>query len=121
MNTNTTTIRRGDIFFAELPEVEGSVYHSFRPILIISNNMNNTHSKTITAIPMTSRLSKNHLPTHVYIEGRKNGLPKDSIIMAENISNYSVTILRKWIGSIPENSTEMRAIEKAVKIQIAVD
>ena len=37
------TIRRGDIYYAELNPVVGSEQGGTRPVLIISNNMGNRH------------------------------------------------------------------------------
>lgn len=50
-----TQIKRGQIYYCDIPKTAGSVYHSMRPVLIISNNKNNLHSKCITAIPLTTR------------------------------------------------------------------
>lgn len=58
-----TNIKRGQIYFCDIPKTAGSVYHSMRPVLIISNNVNNHYSGCVTAIPLTSR-NKTTLPTH---------------------------------------------------------
>ncbi|MBR5321697.1 MAG: type II toxin-antitoxin system PemK/MazF family toxin [Clostridia bacterium] len=125
----TTHISRGQIYFAEIPKTTGSIYFGRRPILVLSNNLNNKYSKNLTCIPCTSRLDnsrggkKKDLPTHVYIpQGKgRTGLAKDTIVMCENICNYSVDILCEYIGMIDENSEEMRKIENAVRIQLAID
>ncbi len=41
------TIKRGDIYYAELNPVVGSEQGGTRPVLIISNNMGNRHSPTV--------------------------------------------------------------------------
>ena len=97
-------------------------------MLVLSNNLNNKFSKTITAIPCTTRVDISHggkkkdLPTHVYIPSTKGGtgLTRDTIVMCENICNYSVEILMECIGEIDESSELMREIEKAVQIQIGI-
>ena len=121
-----TRIARGKIFFADIPKTVGSCYFGKRPILVISNNLNNRYSKTITALPCSSRLDnsrggkKKTLPTHVYIPSGKGGtgLTRDTIVMCENICNYSVDILEECIGEVDEEM--MREIEKAVQIQIGI-
>lgn len=121
-----TRIARGKIFFADIPKTVGSCYFGKRPILVISNNLNNRYSKTITALPCSSRLDnsrggkKKTLPTHVYIPSTKGGtgLTRDTIVMCENICNYSVDILEECIGEVDEEM--MREIEKAVQIQIGI-
>lgn len=126
-------ISRGQIFFADIPKTVGSAFFGRRPILVLSNNLNNKFSRTITGIPCstkggTTRIGndgrkKKDLPTHVYIPSTKGGtgLTRDTIVMCENICNYSVDILQECIGHIDENSEEMRKIEKAVLIQLAID
>ena len=126
-------ISRGQIFFADIPKTVGSAFFGKRPILVLSNNLNNKFSRTITGIPCstkggTTRIGndgrkKKDLPTHVYIPSTKGGtgLTRDTIVMCENICNYSVDILQECIGQIDENSEEMRKIEKAVLIQLAID
>lgn len=126
-------ISRGQIFFADIPQTVGSAFFGKRPILVLSNNLNNKFSRTITGIPCstkggTTRIGndgrkKKDLPTHVYIPSTKGGtgLTRDTIVMCENICNYSVDILQECIGQIDENSEEMRKIEKAVLIQLAID
>ena len=100
-----TRIARGKIFFADIPRSVGSCFYGKRPILVISNNMNNRFSKTITAIPCSTKggttgsrndgRKKKDLPTHVYIPSTKGGtgITRDTIVMCENICNYSVDIL----------------------------
>ena len=67
----TMMISRGDIYMAKLQSDEdnGSLQEGRRPILIISNDLANKHSPVVTIVPLTSKLRKNPLPTHVLIEG----------------------------------------------------
>ena len=130
-----TRITRGKIFFADMPRSVGSCFYGKRPILVISNNMNNRFSQTITGIPCSTKggttgsgttgsgndgRKKKDLPTHVYIPSTKGGtgLTRDTIVMCENICNYSVDILEECIGEVDEEM--MREIEKAVQIQIGI-
>jgi len=64
-------VRRGDTYMARLQSDEdgGSLQEGRRPILIISNDLANKHSPVVTIVPITSKLRKNPLPTHVLIEG----------------------------------------------------
>ena len=59
------TIKRGDIYYAELNPVIGSEQGGTRPVLIISNDIGNKHSPTVIIAPITSRIhTKAKLPTH---------------------------------------------------------
>ena len=60
-----TSVRRGDIFYADLSPVVGSEQGGVRPVLIIQNDMGNRHSPTVIAAAITSQLNKAKLPTHI--------------------------------------------------------
>ena len=79
------TIKRGDIYYAELNPVIGSEQGGTRPVLIISNDIGNKHSPTVIIAPITSRVhTKAKLPTHTLIKDF-DGLDKNSIILFEQI------------------------------------
>lgn len=108
--------RNGDIFMAELAEQdEGSLQTGSRPVLIISNNKANQHSPVITVIPLTSRLGKNRLPTHVLIQ--RCGLPKPSIALAEQITSINKSRLKEKMGSIHQTVYADR-VRQAIGIQL---
>lgn len=113
-----TNIKRGQIYFCDIPKTAGSVYHSMRPVLIISNNVNNHYSGCVTAIPLTSR-NKTILPTHVRLH-TDCGVQRESIAMCENVCNYSKESLRDLVCEIDVNSEVMKQIERALLIQIGM-
>ena len=47
------TIKRGDIYYAELNPVIGSEQGGTRPVLIISNDIGNKHSPTVSLSPLS--------------------------------------------------------------------
>ena len=114
-----TQIKRGQIYYCNIPKTAGSVYHSRRPVLVISNNRNNFFSRCITGIPLTAKLGKNSLPTHVTIH-TDCGVRRESIAMCENVCNYSKESLSDFICEIDENSEVMKQIEKALLIQVGM-
>ncbi len=48
------TIERGDIYLAALDPVIGREIAKTRPVVVVSNNLNNKHGGTITVLPLTS-------------------------------------------------------------------
>ena len=79
------TIKRGDIFYAELNPVIGSEQGGTRPVLIISNDIGNSHSPTVIIAAITGRTqTKAKLPTHTEVKDCDK-LDKDSIILLEQI------------------------------------
>ena len=47
------TIKRGDMFYADLSPVVGSEQGGIRPVLIIQNDMGNKYSPTVIAAAIT--------------------------------------------------------------------
>ena len=78
-------IRRGDIFYADLSPVVGSEQGGIRPVIVLQNDIGNKYSPTVIMAAITSQINKAKLPTHIEISGDKNGLPKDSVILLEQI------------------------------------
>lgn len=110
-------IKRGDIFYADLDPVVGSEQGGIRPVLIVQNNVGNKYSPTLVVLPIST--AKNHyLPTHIYIQGSK-ALPRNSIVLAEQIRTIDRYRLREYVGSLDKEI--MDEINKAMKISIGVD
>lgn len=108
--------RKGDIFWAELGEnAEGSLQAGARPVLVVSNDKANEFSPVITVIPITSKMVKAKLPTHVLIEAC--GLKKPSIALAEQITSINKDRLDRKIGSI-QRTVYAGLVRKAIQIQL---
>ncbi len=112
------TIRRGDIFYAELNPVIGSEQGGTRPVLIISNDIGNRHSPTVIVAAITSRVhTKTKLPTHIAVKDYE-GLSKDSIILLEQIRTIDKKRLQEYIGILPLN--QMARVDKALAISLCI-
>ena len=75
VNTMTEpSVKRGDIFYADLSPVVGSEQGGTRPVLIVQNDTGNRHSPTVIAAAITSQTGKARLPTHINIAGGSVGL-----------------------------------------------
>lgn len=112
------TIKRGDIYYAELNPVIGSEQGGTRPVLIISNDIGNRHSPTVIVAAITSRVhTKAKLPTHTAIRDFE-GLNKDSIILLEQIRTIDKKRLQEYIGMLSES--EMARVDKALAISVSL-
>lgn len=97
------TIKRGDMYYADLSPVIGSEQGGIRPVLIIQNDMGNKYSPTVIAAAITSQKTKNKLPTHIEINCEDCGLKSDSIILTEQIRTIDKSRLKERIGHIDNN------------------
>lgn len=96
----TPTIKRGDIFYADLSPVVGSEQGGLRPVLIIQNDVGNKYSPTVIAAAITSRMGKARLPTHIDIHADGVGLSKDSVVLLEQIRTLDKRRLREKMGHL---------------------
>ena len=100
------SVRRGDIFYADLSPVVGSEQGGLRPVLIIQNDVGNRYSPTVIAAAITSRMGKTKLPTHIDIYADRVGLAKDSVILLEQIRTLDKRRLREKMGHLDEEVME---------------
>ena len=108
----------GDIYMASLGiDEEGCLQSGTRPVIVVSNDKANDFSPVINIIPITSRLSKKRLPTHVYLT--RCGLDRPSIALAEQIRSINKSKLIHKIGSI-KNTTYEEQIKNAILIQLSI-
>ena len=97
------TVRRGDIYYADLSPVVGSEQGGVRPVLIIQNDVGNKYSPTVIAAAITSKINKAKMPTHIELSANEYGLNKDSVILLEQIRTIDKRRLREKIGRLDEN------------------
>ena len=116
-NENTIgTIRRGALYFADLSPVIGSEQGGVRPVLIVQNDIGNKYSPTVIAAAITSQLNKAKLPTHIEIKAGDYGLPKDSVILLEQIRTIDKRRLKEKIGALTADT--MKRADKALLISL---
>ena len=91
------SVRRGDIYYADLSPVVGSEQGGLRPVLIVQNDIGNRYSPTVIAAAITSRMNKTRLPTHIDIYAGEVGLAKDSVILLEQVRTLDKRRLKEKI------------------------
>ena len=96
------SVKRGDIYYADLSPVVGSEQGGLRPVLIIQNDVGNRYSPTVIAAAITSRMGKNRLPTHIDIHADKVGLAKDSVVLLEQIRTLDKRRLKEKMGHLDD-------------------
>ena len=110
------TVRRGEIYYADLGPVIGSEQDGHRPVLCIQNDMGNKHSPTIIVAAITSRQAKAELPTHVHI--RTSGLKEDSVVLLEQIRTIDKCRLDDYVGKVSKE--DMGKIDHALIVSFGI-
>ena len=112
------TVKRGDIFFADLRPVVGSEQGGIRPVLIVQNDVGNQFSPTVIAAAITSRTDKTPLPTHILVDAKNNGLQKDSVVLLEQVRTLDKRRLRTRMGAL--NESDMARIDSAIYVSLGL-
>lgn len=113
------SVRRGDIYYADLSPVVGSEQGGVRPVLIVQNDIGNRYSPTVIAAAITSRLNKQKLPTHIDIMSNGVGLSKDSVVLLEQIRTIDKKRLRERMGRLDDAS--MAQVDNALAISFGLE
>lgn len=111
-------IKKGDIYYADLSPVIGSEQGGIRPVLVVQNDIGNRYSPTIIIAAITSQINKAKLPTHVEIKGDDYGLPKDSVLLLEQIRTIDKKRLGEKIGHVKEEIIER--VDEALRISLGL-
>ncbi len=115
---NKLTVRRGDIYYADLSPVVGSEQGGIRPVLIVQNDVGNKYSPTVIAAAITSRTAKSKLPTHIEVYADKYGLARDSVILLEQIRTIDKKRLREKMGHLDEDV--MNRVNDAITVSFGL-
>lgn len=68
---------KGDLYWADLDPTVGSEISKKRPVLLVSNDVNNRFSSTVSIVPITSSTDKIY-PFEVLLLAGEGGLKNES-------------------------------------------
>lgn len=109
-------MNRGEIYYADLSPVIGSEQGGYRPVVVLQNNKGNKYSTTVIVAPISSRMTKNPLPTHVMIE--TEFLEKKSVILLEQIRTIDKQRIDEKLGLL--SNTIMERVNQAIKTSLDI-
>ncbi len=112
------TVKRGDIYYADLSPVIGSEQGGVRPVLIVQNDVGNKFSPTVIAAAITSQRDKTNLPTHIEVDARDCGLAKDSVVLLEQVRTIDKRRLREKMGALDNGS--MGKVNQALSVSFGL-
>jgi len=111
-------ILKGEIYLADLNPTVGSEISKIRPVLIVSNDINNQYAATVTVIPITSTTEKIY-PFEVFLPKGEASLTNDSKAKVNQIRTIDKLRLRKLFGNI--NQEKLRETEPAILIHLEIE
>lgn len=115
---NDRQLKRGDVYFANLKNDSDSkscVQTNSRPVLLVGNWQSNKYSSVITVVPLTTKLKRLNIPTHIQLEvaGKK------SLALCEQIITISRDDLKFYMCTL--DTSDMKKINKALMVQLQLD
>ena len=109
-------IKRGDVYYADLSPVIGSEQGGVRPVVVVQNDKGNRYSKTIIIAPISKKMSKPPIPTHVIFSD--DSLSYVSMILFEQLRTIDKKRLGQWICTLDDKTIEK--INKAIRVSLAL-
>ncbi|MBR3815944.1 MAG: type II toxin-antitoxin system PemK/MazF family toxin [Clostridia bacterium] len=113
------SIKRGEIYYADLSPVIGSEQGGVRPVLIVQNDIGNKYSPTVIAAAITSKQFKTSLPTHIKVNAHDCGLSKDSVVLLEQVRTLDKKRLKEKMGNLDKD--DMFKIDKALSVSFGLN
>lgn len=117
MDRNVKQVRKGEIYYAELSGTVGSEQDGIRPVLIIQNDVGNRNSPTTIIAPLTTKISKAVLPTHIALD-TVCGLSERSIVLLEQIRTIDKCRLRGYVGTV--DIKMVKQVDECIKISFGI-
>ena len=111
------SVKRGEIYYADLSPVVGSEQGGIRPILIVQNDIGNKYSPTVIVAAITSQINKARLPTHIELKSGDFGLQKDSVILLEQLRTLDKKRLKEKVGEI-EDDMVIKRVNDALLVSL---
>lgn len=112
-------MKRGDIWWANLPPSSGSGPGYRRPVLVIqSNGFNQSKISTVLVAVITSNLALSDSPGNVRLSKSSGGLPKASVVNVSQLVTMDRGLLGKRVGSLPARL--MQRVDAGLKLVLSL-
>lgn len=112
------TLKRGEVWLADLNPIRGSEQAGIRPVLIFQNDTINTFTSTVVAIPFTTNLRRAALPSCLRVAAGEGGLSSDSVALCHQLRVLDTTRLLRRLGSMSRPT--MVAVERCVLFTLGI-
>ena len=103
-------MRRGDLWWAELPAPGGR-----RPVVLLSRNEAYIVRELVTVAPVTTRIRG--IPTEVPV-GRAEGLPRACVVNLDIVTTIPKRALSQLVAPLP--AEKLAAVERALMFALGI-
>lgn len=96
-------VKRGEIWWADLPEPDGSSPGFRRPVLIVqANAFNRTRINTAVVVMITGNVELADAPGNVHLPPRLSGLPRESVANVTQVAGIDRRRLTERVSKLDE-------------------
>jgi mRNA interferase MazF len=108
-------VKRGEIWWASLPEPSGSEPRYRRPVLVIqADEFNRSAIRTVICAAITSNLNLASAPGNVHVSSRSSGLPKPSVVNVSQLFSLDRKRLTERVKGIDTHS--MNQVDEGLRL-----
>lgn len=112
-------VNRGEIWWADLPELNGSSPGYRRPVVIIqSDGFNKTNLNTSIVLMITTNLELAKMRGNVLLKKRQSGLPKESVVNVTQIFTLDKILLLEYIETLSDK--KMEQVDKGLRLVLSL-
>jgi mRNA interferase MazF len=112
-------VKRGEVWWASLPDPVGSGPGLRRPVVIVqSNAFTESRIATVIVAVVTSNLALAEAPGNVRLAKSESGLPQPSVINVSQLITVDKSILTGKVKSLP--SSVMRRVEDGIRLVLSL-
>ena len=112
-------MRRGEIWWANLPEPTGSGPGYRRPVLIVqADSFNRSRIRTVVVAVITKNVALAAAPGNVLLPAGASGLPLDSVLNVSQLITLDKLLLTAYVGSLP--AQYMTQVDAGLRLVIAL-
>lgn len=112
-------MRRGELWWASLPDPAGSGPGGRRPVLVVqSDPFNDSRIATVLVAVITGNLALADAPGNVRLAKRDSGLPRASVVNVSQILTVDRRLLTGRVRSLPERT--MRQVDEGLRLVLGL-
>ncbi|MEW6352745.1 MAG: type II toxin-antitoxin system PemK/MazF family toxin [Pseudomonadota bacterium] len=112
-------MKRGEVWWASLPEPSRSGPGLRRPVIVVqSNDFNQSRITTLIVATITSNLKLAAAPGNVLLAGKSTGLNRDSVANVSQLLTVDKSYLTERIGKL--TARQMQELDDGLRLVLSL-
>ena len=112
-------MKRGEVWWANLPDPAGSELGLGRPVLILQvDEFNKSRIRTIVVAAITSNMRLSAAPGNVPLSKRSVGLDRESAVNISQIVTLDKSFLNEKVGRVSQS--KMNDVDEGVRLVLSL-